>query len=158
LGRLSYHVGQCDITGRYMMVCCSVYRLVAKSSQLILSRRSAKLYQGQPLLGHINIVWKQFHATKMYIVVFTNKFTLYQLSNMKWIEHCLLCSLLGQDQPFLVSTRLTAALFKSWRFIELVLRVPSGCPSHCTSPLNISIRHTTHKPDDRVYICILNDI
>jgi hypothetical protein len=55
----------------------------------------------------------------MYIVVFTNKFTLYQLSNMKWFEHCLLCSLLCQDQPFLVSTRLTAALFKSWRFIEL---------------------------------------
>jgi hypothetical protein len=38
---------------------------------------------------------------------------------MKWFEHCLLCSLLCQDQPFLVSTRLTAALFKSWRFIEL---------------------------------------
>jgi hypothetical protein len=119
LGRLSYLVGQCDITGRYMMVCCAVDRLVAKSSQLILSRRSAKLYQGQPFLSHINTVWKQFHATKMYIVVVTNKFTLYQLSNVKWLEHCLLCSLLCQDHPFLLSTRLTAALFKSWRFKEL---------------------------------------
>jgi hypothetical protein len=119
LGRLSYLVGQCDITGGYMMVCCSVDRLISKSSQLILSRRSAKLYQGQPFLGHINIVWKQVHASKMYIVVFTNKLTLYQLSNMKWFEHCLLCSLLYQDQPFLVSIRLTAALFKSLRLIEL---------------------------------------
>jgi hypothetical protein len=82
------------------MMYCSVYRLVAKSSQLILSRGSAKLYQGQPFLGHIIIVWKQFHATKRHIVVFTKKLTLYQLSNMKWFEHCLLCSLLCQISRF----------------------------------------------------------
>lgn len=71
-----------------------------------------KLHQCLQFLGHIITVWKRFHSSKMQLVIFTNKFTIYHLPNTSWVEHSLLCLLLCQRQPSLVSTRLTSSFIQ----------------------------------------------
>jgi hypothetical protein len=51
LGRISYLVGQRGFTGRHMLMCCSMDRLVAKSSQFILSQSTVATRQHRLLLA-----------------------------------------------------------------------------------------------------------